>query len=216
MAQLRARRRVWAAGEHQLVHEIAALEYPSVDASVVLWDSKFVPRAFSFCRCLEELERCPAGFVDAGRTPRPTGTVPVLEHNGLRLCCRSHCGCARCCIPPSLRVQLVFPSRKCYLKMQIKTTTTPVTLTEFVRYPLEDVTGQKHSVARKESVIRKKKGRTAQVKPSAHESSSTADRGPPSLCMQRGCPGPLRRADAPGARVDTGFARHTYPAVAAR
>ena len=61
------------------------------------------------------------------------------------------------------------------------------------------------SFGKKTLSYEKKEGRTAQVKPSVHESP-----------QQRGCPEPLRRAGAPGARVDTGFARHTYPVVAAR
>ena len=54
MADLEARRRGRAPGENQLVREMALLEDPSVEASVVLQDPKFVPRAFRLCRCLEE------------------------------------------------------------------------------------------------------------------------------------------------------------------
>ena len=43
MADLGARRRERAAGENQLVHEVALLEGPCVDASIVLQDLKFVP-----------------------------------------------------------------------------------------------------------------------------------------------------------------------------
>ena len=112
MADLKARRRGRAASEHQFVHEIVALEDSSVDVSVVLQNSRFVPRAFRFCYCLEERGRCPAGVVHAEKTPKASGTLPVLEHSGWRggfcLRYRSHCGCARCRIPPDLRVRLAF------------------------------------------------------------------------------------------------------------
>ena len=84
MACLKARRRERAASEHQLVHKIAALEDSRSDASIVFQDPKFVSRASSFCHCREERGRCRAGVAHVEKTPRPAGTVPVLEHNGLR------------------------------------------------------------------------------------------------------------------------------------
>ena len=60
---------------------------------------KFVSRAFSFCRCLEEPERHLASVVHAGEALTPARSAFAKEHNGLcgesALRCRSHCVCAR-------------------------------------------------------------------------------------------------------------------------
>ena len=137
VADLMARRRGRVAGEHQLVHEIAALEDSSVDASVVLQNPKFVPRAFRFCRCLEEPGRCPAGFVHAEKTPKPSGTVAVLEHSGLRGGSVSVAGAAAHAVVSLPACASTLPSP--FNKKKIQTTATPVALTEFVQSPHESV-----------------------------------------------------------------------------
>ena len=72
MADLEVRRRVRAAGEHQLVHEIAAVEDSCVDATV-----SGVLHASSTIRC-EELER--SGMLRGRRQPQ--GLYPSLSTMG--------------------------------------------------------------------------------------------------------------------------------------
>ena len=121
MADLEARPRERAAGEHQLVHEMAALEDSCVDASVVLQDPKFVPRAFWLCRCFEEPGRCPPSGEELGGRWNDQGLYLSL----------STVGCLEVVstLPEPLWVHtLTYPDLRIHLnpllkKMKIKTTT---------------------------------------------------------------------------------------------
>ena len=66
------------------------------------------------------------------------------------------------------------PLKKMQIQMQTKTTTPPVTVTEFVRSLLEDVIGQKQSVIRKDSVIPKKKREAGRLRSNRLLTSATA------------------------------------------
>ena len=160
MADLETRRRERAAGEHQLVHEIAALEDSCVDTSVVLQDPKFVPRAFRLGRCLEEPERCPACFVHGEKAPKPhQGLYPSLSTVGC-LRCWSHRGCT--CSDVSLP-------------------TCASTL------PSASKLWRANALGKKVGLLRSNR-RPPDLRPSAHVSASAADNRPPLVFMQRGCP----------------------------
>ena len=167
------------------------LEDSSVGATVVLQDSKFVPRAFRLCRCLEE-----TGAVSLRassmlrRHPSRLGLYPSLSTVGCvgalsPVAGATVSGCTRCRIPPDS----AHPPRPPLEKMKKKKTTP-------VAHTLESLEGKRksghwrlHEFGDLFLSFEKKQSGMAQIKPSARVSSSAADRRPPLVFMQKGHPG---------------------------